>query len=286
MKESRHDPAPKSLTALSPWASGYARSASLNLTMTHHNPIRDHLRSLLASRRVSFHAQVIIHDIINIPLVQGDFAVRWRFHNAQSVQSGDNHQTKHKKKEEESSSGTVDEISEQESIRNGRLTSSSSSTRSSTDAGHQLQLPRHGSNDSQYGRYLSPDVADSATSPVEVPETFLSSARGKTGWSPLLNDHSVLYHQRIDVELEMSMDRETRDLQPCELKLEVLLNIASDDLKENARQTFGVAYIDLAQYARAGAETRRHLLQKGKTNALIRVSIELTQTGGDSNYVA
>ena len=254
--------------------------------MTHYNPIRDHLRSLLASRRVSFHAQVIIHDIINIPLVQGDFAVRWRFHNAQSVQSGDNHQLKHKKKEEESSSGTVDEISEQESIRNGRLTSSSSSTRSSTDAGNQLQLPRHGSNDSQYGRYLSPDVADGATSPVEVPETFLSSARGKTGWSPLLNDHSVLYRQRIDVELEMSIDRETRDLQPCELKLEVLLNIAPDDLKENARQTFGVAYIDLAQYARAGAETRRHLLQKGKTNALIRVSIELTQTGGDSNYVA
>lgn len=257
--------------------------------MTHHHPIRDHLRSLLASRRVSFHTQVVIHDIINVPLVQGDFAVRWRFDNAQSVQSGDNHHSKHKKKEDESS-GTVDDSSEQDSIRNGRLTSSSSSTRSSTDAGHQLQLPRHGSNDSQYGRYLSPDAASSATTPIdndlEVPKTFLSSARGKTELSPLLHDHSILYNQRIDVELEMSIDRETRELQPCELKLEVLLNLPSDDPKENGKQSFGVAYIDLAQYARAGAETRRHLLQKSKTNALIRVSIELTQTGGDSNYIA
>jgi hypothetical protein len=256
--------------------------------MTHHHPIRDHLRSLLVSRRVSFHAQVVIHDIINVPLVQGDLAVRWRFDNAQSVHSGDNHQSKHKKKEEESS-GTVDDSSEQDSIRNGRLTSSSSSTRSSTDAGNQLQLPRHGSNDSQYGRYLSPDTASSATTvdnDVEVPETFLSSARGKTEWSPLLHDHSVSYNQRIDVELEMSIDRETRELQPCELKFEVLLNLPSEDLKENGRHSFGVVYIDLAQYARAGAETRRHLLQKSKTNALIRVSIELTQTGGDSNYIA
>ena len=276
--------------AAAAWTSGNAHAASPAFTMSHHHHIRDHLRSLLPSRRVSFHAQVIIHDIINVPLVQGDFAVRWRFDNAQSVQSGDNHPSKHKRKEEESSSSAVDESSEQDSLRNGRLTSSSSSTRSSTDAGHQLQLPRHGSNDSQYGRYLSPDAADGATSPVdnnvEIPETFLSSARGKTEWSPLLHDHSVSYNQRIDVELEMSIDRETRDLQPCELKLEVLLNLPPDDPKENGRQTFGVVYIDLAQYARAGAETRKHLLQKSKTNALIRVSIELTQAGGDSNYVA
>lgn len=254
------------------------------MTHHHHIPIRDHLRSLLASRRAIFHAQVIIHDIINVPLVQGDLAVRWRFDNAQAIQPGDSH-TKLKKKEEETSTGTVDDSLD------GRMTiSSSSSADLSTDTGNHLITPRHGSNDPTYGQYLSPEAATVPLTPqeeeTEIPENFLSSSRGKTDWCPLLHDHSVIFNQRIDVELEMGIDRETRDLDPCELKLEVMLELPTSDAKERGKESLGVVYIDLAQYALAGAETRRHLLQKSKTNAIMRVSIELTQTGGDRNFIA
>lgn len=288
--EVREDPIP---TTTGAWGHGYAQVQTLYMSH-HHHRVGNHLRTLLSSRRAVFHAQVIIHDIIHVPLVQGEFAVRWRFDHAQSV-SGDN-TVAVKKKAEESSSGTIEDTSEHGSLHNGLVpnghisSSSSSSTDSSTEPGTQLRVPRQSSHESSYGQYLSPDAAAAPTSfaedEVEIPDTFLSSAKGRTSWSPLLSDHSVSFNQRIDVVLDMFVDKETRDLQHSELKLEVLLDLPSIESKDRGREVLGVVYIDLAQYASAGADTRRHLLQKSKINAIMRVSIELTQMGGESNFVA
>lgn len=249
-----------------------------------------HLRSRLTGRKATFRASVIIHDIIHIPLVQGDIAVRWRFNQAQSLHLGDHPAGTVKKKAEEISSGSVEDSSEPTTTRDDHTATIISTSSSSTDssASH-LRVPRQSSGESNYGKYLSPDAAAGplmvADEEVEVPDTFLSSAKGRTSWNPIQHDHSVSFNQRIDVEIEMFVDKETRALHECELKFECLLDIPSSDGKPRGRDSLGVVYIDLAQYANAGPDTRRHLLQKSKINAIIRVSIELTQIGGESNFV-
>lgn len=258
--------------------------------MAHHHHLRDHLRALISSRRALFHARIIIHELIHIPLVQGDFAVRWRFQNAQSISQGDS-RTRSKKPDEESSGGTIEDSpsSEHESLRAGG-SSSSISLKSSGSSGHHLRPhgPEKHSSQSSFGRYLSPEPAETPSieeDDIEVPDTFLSSSKGRTEWSPLLHDHSVAYNQRVDVELEMFVDKDTKELQPCELRLEVQQNIPSLDLKDQ-KEVLGVVYINLAQYAKAGAVTRRHLLQKSKVNAVMRVSIELVQHAGETDFIA
>lgn len=259
--------------------------------MAHHHHLRDHLRALISSRRALFHARIIIHELIHIPLVQGDFLVRWRFKNAQSISQSDP-RSKPKKPDEESSGGTIDDghSSEHDSIR-ADGSSSSTSLKSSVSSGNHLRPhgPEKYSSQSNFGRYLSPEPVESPSvelDEIEIPDTFLSSAKGRTEWSPLLHDHSVAYNQRVDVELEMFVDKDTKELQPCELKLEVQQNLPSLDPKENQKEVLGVVYINLAEYAKAGAVTRRHLLQKSKVNAVMRVSVELIQHSGETDFIA
>jgi hypothetical protein len=257
--------------------------------MSQHH-FRDHFRSLLSHRRANFHARIIIHDLIHVPLVQGEFAVRWRFQNAQPI-SHDDPRTKRKKPDEELSSGTVDEgaNSEHESVRALGLTSSSSSTDSSGKGWKKVREPEPDWSQSSYGRYLSPDASLSPThneDEIDIPDTFLSSARGKTDSNPLLHDHSVSYVQRIDVEVEMFIDKETKELQSSELKLEVQQNILDFEEKERGHEVFGVVYINLAEYTKAGPVTRRYLLMKSKANTVMRVSIELVQKSGETDYIA
>ena len=118
-----------------------------------------------------------------------------------------------------------------------------------------------------------------------MPDTFLSSAKGRTEFAPLHN-HTATFNQRVDVNLHMTVDRETLDLHPCQLKFEVLQDVPSIDGKDRDKEALGIIYINLAEYARQGSVTRRHLLGKSKVNAFLKVTIELTQLVGQTNFIA
>src|SRR5258707_7490400 len=99
---------------------------------TNHRPIRAHLRSLIPSHRHAlFRAKVIIHELINVPLVEGEFALKWRFQRAQSIHPDDLPATfndKIRDNERLSSVGTMeDNSSEQESFTESTRGSSGSS---------------------------------------------------------------------------------------------------------------------------------------------------------------
>ncbi|KAF8323887.1 hypothetical protein DL93DRAFT_2069976, partial [Clavulina sp. PMI_390] len=113
-----------------------------------------------------------------------------------------------------------------------------------------------------------------------------SADRGTTGWSSILHDHSVAFNEAVELNLEVPIDRESRELHPSKLKLEVLLRPPSGSRREEGTISLGAVYIDVSQYVLAGSDTRRHLLQKSKTNALLRVSLKLTQIGGDKDFIA
>jgi hypothetical protein len=240
---------------------------------TNHHPIRNHLRALLPGfRSTSFHAQIIIHELVNVPLVSGAFAIQWHFHHAQPVHPSHPQLKKQSGKDEES---FVDDSSEQDSL--GDKTSSSND---SAPMRHSAAAP--------YAQYLSPDPAhrpSSSDEMIDVPETFLSSTKGRTEFTPLHN-HTATFNQRVDVNLQLNVDRETLDLDPCQLKFKVLQDIPSIDGKDRDKEALGIVYINLAEYARQGSVTRRHLLRRSKVNAFLKVTIELTQIAGQTNYIA
>lgn len=41
--------------------------------------LRRMLDPITSSKNATFHATIVIHDLVNVPLVSGDFAVRWKF---------------------------------------------------------------------------------------------------------------------------------------------------------------------------------------------------------------
>ncbi|KAF9509962.1 hypothetical protein BS47DRAFT_1384152 [Hydnum rufescens UP504] len=241
---------------------------------TNHHPIRDHLRALLpSSRSASFHAQIIIHELVDVPLVSGAFAVKWRFQDAHPIHPGHPQLKKQNNKDEDSS--FVDDSSEQDSM--GENTSSSNDW-----------APTYHRDTTPNAQHLSPELShrpSGSEEMVDIPDTFLSSTKGRTDFAPLQN-HTATFNQRVDVNLHMTVDRETLDLHPCQLKFEVLQDIPSIDGKDRDKEALGVVSINLAEYARPSSITRRHLLRRSKVNALLKVTIELTQLGGQTNYIA
>jgi hypothetical protein len=57
-----------------------------------------------------------------------------------------------------------------------------------------------------------------------------------------------------------------------------------DQLK--ARPTLGVVRINLAEYVGKGPVTRRYLLRESKTNATLKLTIDVKWLSGEQDYVA
>lgn len=256
---------------------------------SHQRHIRDQFFAFLplGGKRAFFHAQIVIHDLINVPLVYGDFAVKWRIQNAHSISQSarSSNGKQHKAKEEETSSGTVEEGSEQDSLHDSQKQSRSSS---SGDSSQQYAYNSQYNGANAYGQYLTPEptpIRPDVDESVHIPEDFVSAAKGRTEYRPLLYDHSVSFEQRIDVDVEMSVDKDTSDLGSCELRLDVLQDVPTID-NERDKQLLGVVYINLAEYAGAGLVTRKHLLRKCKVNAVAKVTISLKQYDGERDFRA
>ncbi|KAF8336263.1 N-terminal C2 in EEIG1 and EHBP1 proteins-domain-containing protein [Cantharellus anzutake] len=258
---------------------------------TNHHPIRAHLRSLIPShRRAFFRARVIVHELINIPLVSGEFALKWRFQRAQPVHPdylSAALKDKIKDNEQLSSVGTIeDNSSEQDSLAESTKASSGSSGASSPLEKHPAKSFH--SDIPSYSQYLAPEVASSVTNNpsediLEVPDTCTTAPRGVTKFCPLLLDHTVEYNHRIDVNLDITVDKESSDLHPSEFKLTVLQEAEERD--SDSSSSFGGVVINLSEYVNAGIVTRHHLLCGSKTNAVLRITIQMRHIGGESQFV-
>jgi len=112
-----------------------------------------------------------------------------------------------------------------------------------------------------------------------------SDGRGATEWAPL-HEHTAKWQHTVSVVVRMDIDRETSTLQSNDLKLTVMQRIIPGDRDSSQQPQRGVVQLNLAEYAGAGPVTRRYLLRQSKTNATLKLTIELEHVGGEQQYHA
>ena len=206
-----------------------AECSSSTVSMHSTGPsLRSHLFNILPKHAL-FKVKLHIRQISNVPLLGGDFAVKWRFRNAQSP--GANHGGLLSKMKTNSSATTMtlkgktkDYFPDSE---DSPLTQSDYSWASNDSAGR-------GTPDS----YSSPDfpspvgtksssssfsiISPNGTSPLTPAAPGVhSDGRGITSWTEL-SDHTATWDHHVALIVRMDVDRETLDLHASELKLAVL----------------------------------------------------------------
>ncbi|KAK7053011.1 hypothetical protein VNI00_004332 [Paramarasmius palmivorus] len=286
----------------------------------HTHGLRAHLHHLLP-RHALFHVHVQIHQISSVPLVHGQFGVRWKFRRVKS--SAGAPVPKRKTKDVKGKGKVVDD--------NGSIGSAEASLASSmvsmSDSYQQIPsvvisgekspsphihsmptlpiLTPTTSQDSSRTSLSQPSstssVAITPTSSVSPPATEQSSPTSSTngstnatyspgrGHTPFykLTDHAVKWEHSLNVLVKMDIDRETSELQPNELKLVVMQRVIAGDPDAPHNPRLGAVYLNLAEYAGVGEPvTRRYLLRESKTNATLKLTTEVTYISGDSNYHA
>ncbi|KAL5514717.1 hypothetical protein ACEPAG_2033 [Sanghuangporus baumii] len=329
---------------------------SLPLKSAHqHHGVRAHLADLLPlQRHALFDVKLTIHQLWNVPLVTGEFSVKWKFQHIHRERvggirrsgtpstltpsgrftpdsagfltltnnsnngfgSGRSESRSGKGKEREvvpPAAGAVDHDSEHDSAHSNLIPSgasmlsipstseASSSSPSLSPRRYSLDLPGetrtnsianasasgfgnsegNGNGDGNGGASTS---ANNVNGSESASESHSHEARGRTPYVAL-RDHHVKWGQTVHVTVQIAIQRDTLELQPCELKLVVeQLTNASNSSLSNPR--LGAVYLNLAEYVDKGSVMRRHLLRESKTNATLQLTLELTHAGGESNYKA
>ncbi|KAK7033009.1 C2 NT-type domain-containing protein [Favolaschia claudopus] len=226
----------------------------------HPTGLRAQLNHLLP-RHALFQVRITIHQLASVPLVHGEFGVRWKFKNTQKVKGkgkakaspGIDHD------EDADSFGSADTSAEEPQ---SQQTHSSSSAPSST------------------------------TVSVDDPQTNTSRS-GQTGWGPL-KDHSVIWDHPLSAVVQMSIERDTHRLLPHPFKLDVVQRVIAHDPDAPQKPRLGTVEIDLAEYVDSapnsvppkGVVTRRYLLRDSKTNATLRLSIHVEPLGTPPPFTA
>lgn len=172
--------------------------------------IRAQIGSLIPKHAL-FQVHVHIDQLSNVPLIHGQFAVRWKFKNAQS---GSGLLSKMKARRAFSGKGrgkALDDESGEEEEEDDSMHDDASrpvsplSTRGHDDYG--LDHPPRGP---------TPVVGMQRTS-----SQGNSESRGATRWAPL-QSYNVKWDHSVSVVVQMDVHRETSDLLPNELKLVVM----------------------------------------------------------------
>ncbi|QRV84861.1 N-terminal C2 in EEIG1 and EHBP1 proteins [Ceratobasidium sp. AG-Ba] len=78
-----------------------------------------------------------------------------------------------------------------------------------------------------------------------------------------------------EVAANMGIAKETKGLSPCELKLIVEQVPQHHEHLVKAKTTLGVVRLNLAEYVGKGSVTRRYLLRDSKTNATLKLTIDV-----------
>lgn len=271
---------------------------------TAHGGIRSQLAQLRPKHAV-FQVKLSIHQVSNVPYVRGEFGVKWRFKNVVSAPP---------------------HASLLSRIRAHRTTSGRSSVKGKEKAVEGPEIVVHdedeadqgsaGSGEDQYslGEWgerkananlssLSLDLLKPAPVSPKAPLSPMntstpsdsqsslgngvvySDAKGMTEYLPL-RGHSVKWEHTITVVVQMDVQRDTLDLLPNELKLVVKQRVIPGDPDSPENPRLGHVLLNLAEYANAGPVTRNYLLRQSKTNAILKLTVELTHIGGETRFRA
>ncbi|KAG6330605.1 hypothetical protein ID866_8485, partial [Astraeus odoratus] len=117
------------------------------------------------------------------------------------------------------------------------------------------------------------------------PADGYTPAKGQTPFEAL-KDHNVVWEQTLDFVVQMGVGRESGELGECPAKLTVMQRVIPGDLDAPRNPRVGTVYLNLAQYVGAGVVTRRYLLRQSKTNATLKLTVQLEHSGGSSSYLA
>ncbi|KAG6896423.1 hypothetical protein C0992_008388 [Termitomyces sp. T32_za158] len=226
----------------------------------------------LLPRHVFFHVNLYIHQITNIPLVSGEFAIKWKFknaHGASSNKSGSGllesfkSRRKARRKEKEKCGAEYTDPPEQVAL------ADTGSNRTYSVDGHVSMYSANttatsssSSSGSSKAQNSTDAVSSSSTSSTPVLPPSVSApttpARGQTPFLRL-KDHGVVWEHTLSLLV---------------LKLTVLQR---DPTRPEVKPIpFGVVMLDLAQYASKGEVERRYLLRESKTNATLKLTTYLT----------
>jgi hypothetical protein len=229
----------------------------------HTSGLRAQLHHLLP-RHALFHVQVQIHQISSVPLLHGEFAVRWKFKHVHSppppsARSGVFPKAKAgSSKGKEKAGGDVEDSDDGHDGHDGSTLNSVEDSVPSVVVSRDSHSPisTTGSSSrapSKFDHYLTADwlphsLLSSASSPSVTPADTPSlshtpienyaQARGRTEFIKL-KDHGVSWEHVVDVVVRMDIDRDTCDLLPNELKLVVM--------QVSACTTCDVIYLTLPQ---------------------------------------
>ncbi|KDR76955.1 hypothetical protein GALMADRAFT_210142 [Galerina marginata CBS 339.88] len=137
----------------------------------------------------------------------------------------------------------------------------------------------------------TPSSTSSDISTLTIPNTptlvnvSSTPARGMTAFVKL-KSHSVIWSHTLEPILKFDVDRENSQVLPNPLKLVVMQRVIPDDpqgVPQNAR--LGAVYLNLAEYINQGSVERRYLLKESKTNATLKLTIEMEYVSGESHFI-
>ncbi|KAF7366881.1 C2 NT-type domain-containing protein [Mycena sanguinolenta] len=210
--------------------------------------LRAHLLHLVP-RHALFYVTIQIHQLASVPLVRGEFSVKWKWKNTRKV--------KDKDKERALETPDVD----------------------GDDDGD-------GDEDS-FGSVEDPQPSPMSASAEDRQDASTISTRGQTPFLPL-RDHSVIWDYPLSAVVRMSIDRDTHRLLPHPFTLKVVQLVVPGDPDAPPNPRLGTVELDLAEYADSfpaaagnrdgppkGTVMRRYLLLDSKTNATLRLSIRV-----------
>ncbi|KAI0078095.1 hypothetical protein K474DRAFT_1594799, partial [Panus rudis PR-1116 ss-1] len=266
----------------------------------------------LLPRHALFQVSLDIEELANVPLVKGQFAVRWKFKN---VQSGSGLLAKMKNGHGAAGGGggglsagarntnggsytSIEDESNQvkptwiHKVKDAREKGKAKATidthtRFSHSSPYLLSEPNlPPTPPASHSASATPTITKYSTEPpVSLANTPYSKkeAKGMTEWVELHN-YNAKWGHRVNVVLQMDVHRETGDLLPSELKLVVMQRVIPGDPDAPRNPRLGAVYLNLAEYADAGTVTRRYLLRESKINATLKLSIKLTHIGGTRDF--
>jgi len=140
-------------------------------------------------------------------------------------------------------------------------------------------------------QYLSADWLPQSTPPdpspslAKSPPNAYSPAKGHTLFEQL-KEHSVVWEHTLDLMVQMGIGRETNELGGCEAKFVVMQRVIPGDPDAPRNPRLGAVSLNLAQYVDAGVVTRLYLLRQSKTNATLKLTVQLEHVNGESSYIA
>jgi len=197
-------------------------SSSTVSTLSAGPSLRSHLLNILPKHAL-FKVKLHIRQISNVPLLGGDFSVKWRFRNVQPP--GGNHSGFLSKMKASSSATTMTLKGKMKDyFPDSEDTPTTQSSYPRTGNGTTGRGTPDSSSSPDYSSLVGTKSSSSSFSVISPPPAVPGSHsdnRGITTWTEL-SDHTATWDHHVTLTVRMDVDRETLDIHESELKLTVL----------------------------------------------------------------